>query len=100
MFRIIFIYTCFIVRDVYTCKALFQTSKQPNAPCEVSARSSFNGPGRDRKRANKLAQRIKPSSEAASKIAVEATLSHASTFLGSRRILYRHTKRKRPRGAE
>ena len=99
MFRIIFIYTCFIVRDVYTCKALFQTSKQPNASFEACTLASSNETGLYRKHAQQTCV-MKPPLRGASKIAVEGVLSHAGAFLGPKGTPSSAPKMRRPEGVE
>ena len=94
MLRIIFVYTdlsCVMCIRVKHCS---QHPNTPNIEFDCSPRSAGTSSARQ------VTPSMEPTFEGFAKIAVEATLSHASAFLGSRRVLYRHTKRKRPRRAE
>ena len=95
MLRIIFVYTdlsCVMCIRVKHCSQQLNT---PNIEFDCSPRSAGTS-----SQERQVTLSMKPTFEVFAKIAVEATLSHASAFLGSRRILYHHTKRKRPRRAE
>ena len=94
MLRIIFVYmdlSCVMCIRVKHCSQQLNT---PNIEFDCSPRSVGTSSARQ------VTLSMKPTFEVFAKIAVEATLSHVSAFLGARHILYRHTKRKRPRRAE
>ena len=89
MLRIIFVYTDLSCVMYIRVKHYSQQPNTPNIEFDCSPRSEGTS-----SQERQVTLSMKPTFEGFAKIAVEATLSHAGAFLGSRRILYSIATRK------